>query len=137
MRTVCFREVGPSGPLHSRSPKHSHLAGCQLPGSQSKVRSSRRAGVNCGLCVKASATNSTRSYQLNCLVWGVKHCTPTSGVDSTCSGCIAGMTRVIIPKRNLPDVKADLPAAVRDVLQIILAERLEEVRQGLVMHCPC
>lgn len=38
------------------------------------------------------------------------------------------MTRVIIPARNVRDVKADLPAAVRDALEIIPAERLEQVR---------
>lgn len=34
---------------------------------------------------------------------------------------------MIIPQRNIPDVKADLPAAVRDALEIISVQRLEEV----------
>jgi ATP-dependent Lon protease len=39
----------------------------------------------------------------------------------------AGLALVIIPQRNLPDVKSDLPAAVRGVLQTIPGQRLEEV----------
>jgi Lon protease (S16) C-terminal proteolytic domain len=50
----------------------------------------------------------------------------------------AGLARVIIPERNMPDVTADLPAPVRDVLQIIPVQRLDEVRLRTVQYrCRC
>jgi predicted ATP-dependent protease len=39
----------------------------------------------------------------------------------------AGMSRVIVPARNMRDVLADVPPAVRGSLTIIPAERIEQV----------
>ena len=42
---------------------------------------------------------------------------------------IAGIKRVLVPKRNWRDVKADVPAAIKDSLEIIPVHVLEDVLQ--------
>jgi len=39
----------------------------------------------------------------------------------------AGVQRVIVPSRNMPDVLADVPLAIRNALTIIPVSRLEQV----------
>lgn len=41
----------------------------------------------------------------------------------------AGIKRVLVPKRNWRDVKADVPANIKDSLQVIPVHVLEDVLQ--------
>ena len=43
--------------------------------------------------------------------------------------CSAGVKRVLVPKRNWRDIQADVPASVRDNLEIIPVNVLEDVLQ--------
>ncbi|KAI3436093.1 hypothetical protein D9Q98_002151 [Chlorella vulgaris] len=55
---------------------------------------------------------------------------PVGGIkEKLLAAQAAGMTRVLIPARNLPDVLAEVPAEVREVLEVIPCKRLEEVLQ--------
>ena len=46
------------------------------------------------------------------------------------SGCIAGIKRVLVPKRNWRDVQADVPMNIKDSLEIIPVHVLEDVLQN-------
>ena len=39
----------------------------------------------------------------------------------------AGMKRILIPSKNMRDVKADVPKAVSEQLEVVSVQRLEDV----------
>ena len=42
-------------------------------------------------------------------------------------GCHAGIKRVLVPRRTMRDVKADVPASVKEAMQILPVDRLDDV----------
>lgn len=42
---------------------------------------------------------------------------------------VAGIKRVLVPKRNWRDIKADVPANIKDSLEIVAVHVLEDVLQ--------
>ncbi|ORY34573.1 Lon protease C-terminal proteolytic domain-domain-containing protein [Naematelia encephala] len=56
--------------------------------------------------------------------------TPVGGIKEKLLGASrAGITKVILPRRNRKDVQADLPESVRKSLEIIYVDQIEEVLQ--------
>lgn len=74
-----------------------------------------------GRCVRAD-TAMTGELTLRGLVL------PVGGIkEKLLAARHAGCSRVIVPARNMRDVEVDVPAAVKQALEIIPAERLEDV----------
>ncbi|GAB4821799.1 hypothetical protein N2152v2_008845 [Parachlorella kessleri] len=74
-----------------------------------------------GRCVRAD-TAMTGELTLRGLVL------PVGGMkEKLLAAHTAGMPRVIVPARNMRDVQADVPREVRESLEILAAERLEDV----------
>jgi ATP-dependent Lon protease len=53
---------------------------------------------------------------------------PVGGIkEKLLAAQAAGMARVLVPARNMPDVQADVPAEVRQGLDVVACSRLEDV----------
>lgn len=77
-----------------------------------------------GKCVRADAA-MTGELTLRGLVL------PVGGIkEKLLAAQAAGMARVLVPARNMPDVQAEVPAAVRQTLQVLPCQRLEDVLKG-------
>ncbi|KAL4458772.1 hypothetical protein ABPG75_013637 [Micractinium tetrahymenae] len=77
-----------------------------------------------GKCVRADAA-MTGELTLRGLVL------PVGGIkEKLLAAQAAGMARVLVPARNMPDVRAEVPAAVREALQVLPCQRLEDVLRG-------
>ena len=57
-------------------------------------------------------------------------CGPAAKLSPTHSCRHAGLTRVIVPARNMQEVAAEVPRSALGALEVLPAERLEDVLQA-------
>lgn len=58
---------------------------------------------------------------------------PVGGIkEKLLAAHTAGMSRVVVPARNLRDVQADVPPQIRQALEIVGAEKLEDVLRAVL-----
>lgn len=56
---------------------------------------------------------------------------PVGGIkEKLLAAQAAGMARVLVPARNMPDVQAEVPLALRQSVEVLPCQRLEDVLQG-------